>query len=88
MIDERERTLLERMVHDDSTWPGESFCVKQKPKPGEKEDSLYYKAFGCIFKRGTPIEIHLRDFDPAKDFIKSTTYDSVDAMIADGWIVD
>jgi hypothetical protein len=87
MIDESD--LLTRMIRDNSEWPGGSFCVKRRPKDGEKPvGCMGYMAYGVIFRCGTPIEIHLRDYDPRRDFQTSQRYDTVDAMLADGWIVD
>jgi hypothetical protein len=56
-------------------------CVKKRG--GAK----LYEAFGVIVK-GRPCEIYLRGDDPADDFKEAKTYEDVDAMLADGWVVD
>lgn len=82
MIDERQ--IFERLLHDDSR---DSFCVKKRRLPGET-DRMGYTAFGVIFSRKRPIEIYLRSMDGGADFAKTKKYNDLDAMLADGWIVD
>lgn len=65
-------------------------CVKKRAQAGEKASFMGCTAFGVITNgRARPITIYLRaDDDPRKDFEKTVSYTDVDAMLADGWVVD
>lgn len=81
MINERE--LMEKLLHK-----SEPFCLKKKPVGDEKPGPLHYTAFGVICSRQLPLEVYLRGDGPADDFKRSVKYDSIDALMADGWVVD
>jgi len=71
-------------------WRGDrTNCVKQRPKKGEKAGVTGYKAFGVITSLGPPVTVYLRDMSREEgDFKQTKQYDSVDALLADGWIID
>lgn len=80
----------ERKLMEDLMRKGDPFCVKKRPTGDEKAGTFGYSAFGVISDRCVPIDIYLRaeDHNPANDFKRVKQYASLDAMLADGWIVD
>lgn len=67
------------MIENSILWPGDTLCLK-------KRDKGFYSAFGVITTTSRPpLTIYLRG---PRDFEQTKTYDTVDAMLADGWIVD
>lgn len=67
----------------------ETCWVKKRPSGDEKPDFMGYSAFGIIYEVSKPMIIYLRDDnDPRRDFSSVKEYETVDAMLADGWIVD
>jgi hypothetical protein len=66
------------MLTSRADWPGETVCVKQRRRVGGG-----YADFGVVASTSLPLTIYLRD-----DFARVQKYDSVDAMMADGWEID
>jgi hypothetical protein len=71
------------MVLNPNTWSGEMLCMKKRPKAGEPVGVMGYSTFGVITAARLPIVIYLRE-----NFVETMTYNSLDELIADGWIVD
>lgn len=71
------------IVSDVSKWPQEALCMKQ-------HDGREYVAFGVLIHNQAPVTIFLREanHDDAHDFEKTKTYDSLQSMFDDGWVVD
>jgi hypothetical protein len=65
-------------------------CVKKRPTGDERPDFMGYSAFGVLTTgRSRPIVIYLRAMARGeRDFARTKTYEDVDAMLADGWVVD
>jgi len=64
-------------------------CVKKRPTGDEEAGFMGYSEFGVITTgRSRPIVIYLRGMMKERDFEKTKEYAYVDAMLADGWIVD
>jgi hypothetical protein len=73
-----------KMILSESDWPGDTLCLKKRPKPGEATKGVMgYSAFGILTNSRAPFIVLLRP-----DFEKTMNYDSVDELLADGWIVD
>lgn len=68
-------------IENRGLWSRDGCCVKQLDKEGEK-NFMGYRAFGVIFDNRAPVVIY--DHETANE----TVYASVDAMLADGWVVD
>ena len=66
----------------------ETCCVKKRPTGDEKPDFMGYAAFGVLVSPKPPILVFLRGEDGVTDFTEVKEYADVDAMLADGWIVD
>jgi hypothetical protein len=71
------------MIRDPNRWPGETLCLKKRPKEGEKTGVMGYSAYGVITTPDLPITIYLRP-----DFIAAVKYNSVEELLAAGWLVD
>lgn len=72
-----------QMIANKRMWPGETLCMKKQPKPGEKVGVMGYSEFGVITTNKLPIIIYLRP-----NFVREQKYDSIEALLDDGWIVD
>lgn len=66
----------------------ETCCLKKKPKEGERTPPMGYVAYGVITDPRAPLTVYLRGETPRDDFKAVERYDSVDAMLAEGWVVD
>lgn len=77
-----------KMITDRSRWPGETLCLKKRPTNGEKASIMGYSAFGVLTADRAPFTVWLRGECGKDDFKTKTVYDSLDALIADGWMVD
>lgn len=71
------------MIANMRCWPGETLCMKKRPKPGEQVGVMGYSAFGVIANNRLPIIVYLQP-----NFIEEQHYDSIEALLNDGWIVD
>lgn len=72
-----------QMIQAESMWPGETLCLKKKPTGEEKAGVMGYSMFGVIVTSEEPISIYLQP-----DFAAVRTYDTIDELLADGWMVD
>jgi hypothetical protein len=78
--------ITAEMLSSAAKWPGGALCVKKYPRGDEKAGFMGYAAFGVVtvpFREGRRLVVYLR---PNLETFQ--TYDSVDAAIADGWVVD
>jgi hypothetical protein len=68
----------------------ETCCLKKRPTGDEEPGPMGCVAFGVITTaRSSPVVVYLRGMEPGEaDFAKTKEYATVDAMLADGWIVD
>jgi hypothetical protein len=86
MTAEKRKTdddFMYEMLRDKRTWSGETLCLKKYPRGEEKPGVMGYAAFGIVTTTRLPLVIYLRE-----DFVRTMTYDSIDAAIAAGWVVD
>lgn len=82
-MDEIDRKAEAQIISDERSWSGETLCLKRLPKPGEKTGVMGYAAFGIITSSQLPISVWLRP-----NFAREQLYDTVDALLDDGWITD
>jgi hypothetical protein len=74
----------EEMIKNKSAWPGETLCLKKRLLPGEVRNSSFgYTTFGVILDNQFPISILIQP-----DFAEEYSYNTLDNLLADGWIVD
>jgi hypothetical protein len=67
----------------------ETCCLKKLPTGDEKPGMMGYTAFGVLVSPRPPMLVYLRASGPkGRDFENVMEYDTVDAMLEDGWIVD
>lgn len=71
------------MIRDENRWPGETLCLKRKAREGEKNGVMGYAAFGVITTSRPPLIVYLRE-----DFVREERFDSVEDLLAAGWVVD
>lgn len=72
-----------RMIKTPSAWPGETLCLKKRPKEGEKSGIMGYTEYGILTNNQLPLIVYLQP-----NFVVERRYDTVDALLDDGWIVD
>jgi hypothetical protein len=77
------REMELEMIRNPNLWPGETLCLKQRPKPGDKVGFMGYVAYGVLTSTRLPLAIYLQP-----DFIAERVYPTAEAMLDDGWIVD
>lgn len=82
--------MQDRFVDKDFILGGrwETCCLKQRPKDGEPKPATGYVAYGVITSSRPPITVYLRGEDPKDDFRRTKSYETVDDLLQDGWIVD
>lgn len=71
------------MILNSRLWPGDTLCLKKRPKPGETTGFTGYSKFGILTNSQLPLTIYLRP-----NFLSEERYNSVDELLADGWVVD
>lgn len=72
------------MIQTESLWPGETLCLKKMLKEGEQQKGIFpYSAYGVITQGRPPYDVYLRP-----EFGKVERYNSVEELLAAGWIVD
>lgn len=66
-------------------WAAFALAVK---RPNNEEVNFVYE-FGCIFpkSKNVVVLVSIWDFDPAFDY-DQITYESVEALVGAGWMVD
>lgn len=72
-----------RMVHRTGAWPGETLCLKKYPRGDEKPGIMGYSEFGVLTSGSLPLVVYLRP-----NYTREMKYDSAEALVADGWVVD
>lgn len=82
----KEREI--QMITDRSTWPGDTLCLKKRSTGNEKAGVMGYSAFGVLTADRAPFTVWLRGKGGAADFKHAKVYSTLDALIADGWMVD
>lgn len=75
-------------MRDSRKWTGDTCCVKKQAKAGEAAGFMCCSAFGVILSGTEPVTIYLRGDDEHRDFEREVRYDTLEAAIADGWVVD
>jgi hypothetical protein len=78
------REMDRAMIADSSRWPIEGFLHLKKRTKDLKPGANNYEAFGVVEETSTPpIVVYLRP-----GLIETMSYDTIDALLDDGWIVD
>lgn len=80
-----------KMMRGEQQWGGDTLCLKKRPLAGEKPGAMGYTAFGVITqaaKDGRTIVVYLRGDGKHADWARTKSYQTVDALLVDGWIVD
>ncbi len=77
----REKEL--RLIKNRYLWPGETLCMKRKPREGEKPGPFGYVAYGIITNNQPPLRVYLQP-----DFVSEENFDSAEEMLDAGWMVD
>jgi hypothetical protein len=71
------------MIKHRHMWPGETLCLKKRPKSGELTGVMGYAAYGILTSNMLPLIVYLRP-----NFVVEQRYATVEALLDDGWIVD
>jgi hypothetical protein len=88
---ERERTVTRAMMTSDADWPNLVLPLKSRR---ERDPSGAVPLCGCLYNpvnEAAPLTIHLHTMFDTGDRVRNAAtreYPSVDAAIADGWVVD
>ena len=78
-----EEQFSDREFITNGRWSGQTCCLKKRAKPGEKAGFTGYADFGVITTNRAPYDVWRQE-----DGSLAGHYETIDALLEAGWLVD